>query len=538
MKDNFMNAKRDLLLSLGTALVLMTGCGGSNGSDNTQVNSIKNVENLQIERPVTISASQPKIALLQVLRETSASDTNATVQQDTIHLLDGQTLHLVADEAAMGVSGEIVSYKWFDKDCKILSKEKVLDKSLYFDPKHNHDGMTKYVITIKIKTEDGKKYSKKYTVYVHKESLTGGQAELGPLAQANFTLRKLDENMTKLYEGITTQGDGQDVTTAGIIPVSAAVLNSLDDEYYFVGVSGGLDVDRNDDLVWDDVPTVNHGTLHAILSAGELQRGNYKVNIFTQAIYQYLASLQDVTQLSANELKDKMDNLAAELIAADLNGDGHIDYLDVLRWDPAKDKDQLTIDYEKEVAPYVEKILLGNDGTLVKEYVVDQRVEGNSVTTYTYDVHGNVITETITQNSDTGTPVITIIHYTNAYDAQGRLIEQSNDSNKRVKRWVYDAQGNLKQKEVGIYEADGSFTVFEYYYYKNGKLDTASFDRGESPYTVSYETDEYGNVIKEVVQWSGQEFVTEYSYEYDQAGHILKKYKNGTLLFEQSWKRV
>ncbi len=532
-----MKLKTTLTLSVGTALFLLTGCG-SGGTQALSTLSVDQSNDLQTPVSVeTTTFAQPGLSVLQGLAQSTPSEGNSTVEENILHIADGDVLHLVADEQAMGVTGTVKSYTWCDMNGDILGKNKILNRKLCYDSNFDQNGIIKDIITIVIKTEECKTFSKSYTVYVHKEGLTGGQALLGPLAQARYTLRKLDSN-TSLYEGATSQGDGHNITTAGVIPVPANILNTLDNGYYIVNVTGGYDVDRNDDLVWDKTPTQNHGTLQAILTAEQIKTGHYKVNIFTHAIYQHLSSLQDLSQYTLDELTSMMDQLSSELIASDLNGDGKIDYSDVVLWNPATDKNKLTINYEKEVAPYVAQIISGKLAALNSEYVVEKRIEGNKEILYTYDAHGNKLTETITENNNGAEPVITVIHYTNVYDDAGRLIEQKNSADATVIRWIYDAQGNLTERDKGVYENDQTFKVFDRYYYKNGKLDSALLDRGESPYTVTYETDQYGNVIKEIVLWNGTEYITEYTYEYDAAGYVLKKYKNGDLLFEQTWKRL
>jgi len=534
------------VLSVIAALFLLTGCGNGSKVIKAETTSSKNNTiygdkvNLVVPAAITQIQTQnaePELPVLQGLAETAEIENNATVEKDILHIADSEMVHIVADEEAMGVTGKIKSYQWFDMDGNVLSEEKTLNRVLYYYPQFSHDDITTFIKTIVITTEDGKEYSKDYTVYVHKDALHGGQALLGPLAQAQFTLQKLGSDIP-IQEGTTTQGDGDNISSAGIIPISAKVLNTLDSGYYILTVAGGEDIDRNDDLVWDETPTINHGTLHAILNAKQIQKGQYKVNIFTQAIYQYLSAVENFNQVTDEELSSVMDQLASELLAADLNGDGEINYNDVILWNPATDKNKLTVNYETEVAPYVAQIISGKSAALNSEYVVEKRIEGNKEILYTYDAHGNKLTETITENNSGAEPVISVIHYTNVYDDAGRLIEQKNSADTTVMRWIYDAQGNLTERDKGVYENDQTFNAFDRYYYKNGKLDSASLDRGENPYTITYETDQYGNVTKEVVLWNGTEYITEYTYEYDDAAHVLKKYKNGDLLFEQTWKRL
>ncbi len=99
------------------------------------------------------------------------------------------------------------------------------------------------------------------------------------------------------------------------------------DELYLVTAGGGLDYDANYDNVLDDEPTAVFGQWHAIMTGEQLSRG--KVSPLTEAIYRYL-------QLNLNGLSDaaviaKMDELA-DVMVADTNRSGSVDYEDVLFW--------------------------------------------------------------------------------------------------------------------------------------------------------------------------------------------------------------
>ncbi len=519
-----------LTLSLSLGAMLLTGCG----SNTTPTQKVIYGAHTQESELSTASMLLQSLAV--------GADTNETLPVTstdpyTLHIGDEDMLHLVADEEAMGVTGTIASYRWTDMDGNVLSETKTLDRVLYYDPQHDHNGATRYVKTITITTTDGKTYRQSYTVWVHKAAQESGQAVLGPLAQATFRITKLRTGET-VREGVTTAGDGNDVTTAGHLLTGYDFAQTLTDGYYLVTVAGGQDIDRDDDMQWDTKPTINKGVLHAIVDAAHLADGNFKVNVFTQAIYQYLNRIENIRELSDEALKAKMDALSAELLSEDLNGDGVKDYADILLWNPATDKAKLTIDYAQEVEPYIQEILAGvyndTDLTQPKRYVVTERTEGDTIIRYTYDRYGNVVNEIVTDKMS-GEILQTKI-YTNRYDETGRLVSQKLSDPKVETRWSYDAQGNITQKEVGLYDAD-TFSPYLLYTYENGKLVSSVDNRGELPKTYAYETDQYGNVIKETMQWGEQSIVTEYRYEYDDAGRIVKAYKNGELWYEQRWEQ-
>ena len=543
VKGYLMKLYTNIAFSLAAAVLLFSGCGGSSDtSAGSPVDNNRIIYNT-LEQPHKTSND---VTLLQGLSlETkavaSAQRIQPAVESDVLHLNDGEMLHLVADLELMGVEGNITSYSWTDMDGNVLSETDTLDRVLYYDPRFDRDdnGTTKYIKTITIMTEEGKRYSKSYTVFVHKEVLPTGQAVLGPLAQAHFTLQKLRQNAI-VTEGVTSQGNGTDIATAGLININYPILATLeDDTYYLLTVAGGIDIDRDDNLVWDEKPTTNKGVIHAIISGSDLKSGNYKVNIFTEAVYQYLKKLGEIDTLSDEALKSQMDGLSYELLAQDLNSDGEKNYKDLLVWNPATDKDKLTIDYETEVEPYVQEILAGiyaggEDGG--DKYVVSKKIAGNETIVYEYDDKGSVITETIldTQSGE----VVEKKTFMNSYDDEGRLVSQKQLDPKVETRRIYDDQGNIAERQVGLYDTGAEFRPYERYIYENGVIVSGTVTKGEVPITYAYETDEYGNIVKETMTWGEQTFVTEYSYEYDANGNVVKRYKDGVLEYEQEWEKI
>ncbi len=513
-----------------TVLSLLTACGGSSGSDKKT-----NIDEKGALAPLETGQSVA-MEMMQVLSQSGDDSDIVSVQKDVLHLVDGDMLHLTIDKAALGIKDMILSFRWMDMDGNVLGQTGMFEQIMHYDPMldSDGDGVCKYIKKVIVVDMMGNVFSKSYTVFVHRSQPEGGQALLGPLAQAHYTLTQLHDQKV-IDEGTTTQGDGQDVQTAGVIPLSAKVLNSLNQGYYLLTVAGGEDIDKNDDQIWDETPVPVSGALHAIVTAKELQTGNFKVNILAQAIYEYLKSTQNLSQISDEALTKLLDQYAQELLAADINGDGVEDYRDIVQWNPVTDKKSLAIDYAKNIQPYIDKVLyktIAEKAVLLKKYVVDKKVMNGQEITYRYDSNGNVVEERIQEALQP--PVV--VQYANQYDSQGRLIEQRRKDTQVATRWIYNTSGDLTEKVVGIYDASENFSIYERYFYKNGKLSSGRINRGEVLKNITYEADVYGNVIKETIAWFGQTFVVNYTYEYDDAGRVLKKYKNGQLLFEQNWK--
>jgi len=182
--------------------------------------------------------------------------------------------------------------------------------------------------------------------------------ENGPIAGAKVEIIKVsdvdDINPTVLYRGSTT--DNEDIFQSGLLEIPEATLATFkDDEYYLVLAEGGRDIDRNDDMVRDSVPTENNGTIHAIIRGDALKKLPFRVNILTEAIYQVSGDSIGLNYDTAT-LQTKLDTTAQKLINHKLypgDDDNRINYKDVLLWTPAVDKKALY----KPFATYVEPII-------------------------------------------------------------------------------------------------------------------------------------------------------------------------------------
>jgi hypothetical protein len=183
------------------------------------------------------------------------------------------------------------------------------------------------------------------------DSGTVAQALLGPISEGNFTIKRLNTG-TKLTSGQTTTGEKPNVEQAGLIVLDQSTKDNLDVGLYLVEVTGGTDIDSDDNGVWDETPTPNLGTLHAIMSDTQLKNGGFKVNILTEIVYQNI----DTKNLTQQEIKTEITKKTKELVK-DVDGDGDIDGDDLVAWNPASDKQKLKVDYDDNLKPIVNKVL-------------------------------------------------------------------------------------------------------------------------------------------------------------------------------------
>ena len=190
------------------------------------------------------------------------------------------------------------------------------------------------------------------------KKVTVAQALLGPLSGAKFKITTLDGKRV-IAEGITTEGSKTDVNSAGLIQIPQDVKDALTKDLYIVEVTGGKDIDSNDDNVWDANPIDNRGSLHLVTSGTVLQKGSYKINILTEIVFESIKDrfetdtkmqLHKLIAQKANTLLKSADN------DGDVNGDGKIDGWDLIAWSPAKDKSKLKVDYNSDLKPIVDFI--------------------------------------------------------------------------------------------------------------------------------------------------------------------------------------
>jgi len=136
--------------------------------------------------------------------------------------------------------------------------------------------------------------------------------ENGPIAGAKVEIIKAsnadDINPSVLYRGSTT--DKEDIFESGLLEIPDNVLTTFEDnEYYLVLAEGGRDIDRDDDMHRDSVPTDNNGTIHALIKGIDLKKMPFRVNILTEAVYQVSGDVIGYN-FNATALQNKLDTAA------------------------------------------------------------------------------------------------------------------------------------------------------------------------------------------------------------------------------------
>jgi hypothetical protein len=139
---------------------------------------------------------------------------------------------------------------------------------------------------------------------------------LGPVAWYNYpaSLRIMLVGVTPLPEGLELEPDA----------------------LYLVEASGGFDNDPLLTMTLEETPREVLGKWYAIAAGRRVMAGNLKVSVLTHALYLYLQD--EIPSLSDTALQQRLDDLASNLVG-DLDGNGEVDYQDVLQWNTSIDLD-------------------------------------------------------------------------------------------------------------------------------------------------------------------------------------------------------
>ena len=98
---------------------------------------------------------------------------------------------------------------------------------------------------------------------------------------------------------------------------------------YLVAARYGKDVDADRDGEYDNFPLEIEGQWHAIMTGEALLASANVVSALTEAAYMYVRS--DIGLVPNEDILARLDEFA-QLVVSDVDGDGDVDYLDVLRW--------------------------------------------------------------------------------------------------------------------------------------------------------------------------------------------------------------
>jgi cyclophilin family peptidyl-prolyl cis-trans isomerase len=177
--------------------------------------------------------------------------------------------------------------------------------------------------------DDGLEGGRVVTVTVIPDA--NNRALLGPLIGAEVNASRAD-NPSELIQTLTTL-DTNELEFGGTF--SLTLTDVADDEWVLVSVTGGSDIDADDDGVLDAVPSLNAGEIRAIAKAEDWRSGDTNVTALTEiAVRRLLNNDISLESLSTISIEMRLTHSAQELLADDSDLDGVFDYRDLLAFTP------------------------------------------------------------------------------------------------------------------------------------------------------------------------------------------------------------
>ncbi len=164
-------------------------------------------------------------------------------------------------------------------------------------------------------------------------------AKLGPLQGALVAVYDPVDKETSLATGTTGSDGAFNLTFTKALPELRPLI---------VEIHGGMDTDPDDNASTGNTPIENKGVLHAIVFASDLlDSKSIIVSPVTEIVYQRLQGMIGV--LSPAELRQKLNDVSSQLLAADITGNSITDYKDILAFDPSKSEmhNKLLIPFDK-----------------------------------------------------------------------------------------------------------------------------------------------------------------------------------------------
>jgi peptidyl-prolyl cis-trans isomerase B (cyclophilin B) len=184
--------------------------------------------------------------------------------------------------------------------------------------------------SIEVKDDDGAATSDNITVTIIPTD--NNRVLLGPLVGANVVVTRVGNSAETL--ATTTTSTTVDLETGGSFSLT---LDGLpDNDWVLLTVTGGSDIDANDDNVIDATATLNTGAIRALGKVSDWRIGGTNVTALTEvAVRRLLNGGINLDTLDSNSIEIQLTGLAHELLLNDLNADSNLDYKDILAFTPA-----------------------------------------------------------------------------------------------------------------------------------------------------------------------------------------------------------
>ena len=184
------------------------------------------------------------------------------------------------------------------------------------------------------------------------------RVHFGPIAGATVTAVLVSSS--SLIETTTSLATSSTVD-AGVF--SLLLADVTDSEYVLVSVTGGIDIDPDDDAVVTSERLNNNGTLRALGTASDWRNGGV-VNVLTELLATELMRNQtDLSSIDTVTLTNTLNQEAARFLGSDINGDGVMNYRDILVFSPYNNRSALVANYQTQLLPLAKAMESGTTPT-------------------------------------------------------------------------------------------------------------------------------------------------------------------------------
>ena len=169
-------------------------------------------------------------------------------------------------------------------------------------------------------------------------------AQIGILTDATVNIYEIENDGKRvlLYSGVTTGGD---FSSGGHFEAHLSELTN--DKIYLYTITGGVDIDANDDGIVDATPIDNNGTIHLFARGSDLKaQKSIKVTMASDIVYRKFKSV--LSQNPYSITLEEIQNAIKKVIAMDIDGDGVVNVSDLLLFNPVTDALKLTATYQRK----------------------------------------------------------------------------------------------------------------------------------------------------------------------------------------------
>lgn len=168
---------------------------------------------------------------------------------------------------------------------------------------------------------------------------TFANAKLGALGDATVRIYKFESDGNKTLIWQEKSSENFKLENTGLFDTHADKLDN--NTLYLIEISGGKDFDKNNNGIKDSNNSQNSGILRAIVTREDLTNlaQNLNVTALSEIIYEEALPILK-KNYSKETLLSARDSIATSLLK-DINGDGVVDYSDILLFNPVRDQNKL-----------------------------------------------------------------------------------------------------------------------------------------------------------------------------------------------------